>query len=160
MFWFFGRKQKFRGWYVNLERRVHHGEDIDVADHELDINVAPDRTWRWKDEESFEQKTGHPAYWSSGEAMTIRAEGSGWPGSPSPDSSPSTVPGATSGRPRTGRPAARRRPYPYRALTMRPAEATGVLTALEQRIRTRLTLRTPQPHSERRAIFVARSHTA
>ncbi|MCX4675466.1 DUF402 domain-containing protein [Streptomyces sp. NBC_01433] len=75
VFWFFGRRQKFRGWYVNLERRAHHGEDIDVVDHELDITVAPDRTWRWKDERSFAEKTGHPAYWSAEEAASIRAEG-------------------------------------------------------------------------------------
>ncbi|MFC9249387.1 DUF402 domain-containing protein [Streptomyces sp. NPDC057136] len=75
VFWFFGRNQKFRGWYVNLEHRVHHGEDIDVADHELDVNVAPDRSWRWKDEQSFADKTDHPAYWSAGEAVAIRAEG-------------------------------------------------------------------------------------
>ncbi|MDQ0794952.1 DUF402 domain-containing protein [Streptomyces sp. B1I3] len=75
VFWFFGRKHKFRGWYVNLERRLHHGEDIDVADHELDITVSPDRSWQWKDERSFAEKTGHPAYWSSHEAAAIRAEG-------------------------------------------------------------------------------------
>ncbi|WP_069171457.1 DUF402 domain-containing protein [Streptomyces griseus] len=75
VFWFFGRKQKFRGWYVNLERRVHHGEDIDVADHELDITVSPDHVWQWKDERSFAEKTGHPAYWSADEAAAIRAEG-------------------------------------------------------------------------------------
>ncbi|QNE75952.1 DUF402 domain-containing protein [Streptomyces finlayi] len=75
VFWLFGRKQKFRGWYVNLEHRAHHGEDIDVTDHELDINVAPDRSWRWKDEQSFADKTGHPAYWSADEAVAIRAEG-------------------------------------------------------------------------------------
>lgn len=73
--WLFGRRQKFRGWYVNLERRVHHGEDIDIADHELDINVAPDRTWQWKDEDSFAEKTGHPAYWNAEEATAIRTEG-------------------------------------------------------------------------------------
>lgn len=75
VFWFFGRNQKFRGWYVNLEHRSHHGEDIDVTDHELDITVAPDRSWRWKDERSFAEKTGHPAYWSAREAAAIRAEG-------------------------------------------------------------------------------------
>ncbi|MER5555641.1 DUF402 domain-containing protein [Streptomyces sp. NPDC002793] len=75
VFWFFGRKKKFRGWYVNLEHRDHRGEDIDVADHELDITVSADRTWRWKDERSFAQKTGHPAYWSTEEATAIRAEG-------------------------------------------------------------------------------------
>ncbi|WP_329206534.1 DUF402 domain-containing protein [Streptomyces sp. NBC_01696] len=75
VFWFFGRRQKFAGWYVNLEHRTHHGEDIDVADHELDITVAADRSWRWKDERSFAEKTGHPAYWSAKEAGAIRAEG-------------------------------------------------------------------------------------
>lgn len=73
--WLFGRRQKFRGWYVNLERRLHHGDDIDIADHELDLNVAPDRTWRWKDEQSFAEKTGHPAYWTAEEAVAIRSEG-------------------------------------------------------------------------------------
>lgn len=75
VFWFFGRKQRFGGWYVNLEHRIHHGEDIDVTDHELDITVAADRSWRWKDERSFAEKTGHPAYWSVQEASAIRAEG-------------------------------------------------------------------------------------
>ncbi|MFC9948273.1 DUF402 domain-containing protein [Streptomyces pratensis] len=76
VFWFFGRKQEFGGWYVNLEHRTHHGEDIDVTDHELDLTVAADRSWRWKDERSFAEKTGHPAYWSTPEAAAIRAEGS------------------------------------------------------------------------------------
>ncbi|MFD9288626.1 DUF402 domain-containing protein [Streptomyces sp. NPDC060030] len=75
VFWFFGRGQKFRGWYVNLEHRTHHGEDIDVTDHELDVLVAPDRNWQWKDERSFAEKTGHPAYWSAKEAAAIRTEG-------------------------------------------------------------------------------------
>ncbi|WP_457515985.1 DUF402 domain-containing protein [Streptomyces sp. TE33382] len=75
VFWFFGRRHRFRGWYVNLEHRVHRGEDIDVVDQELDITVAPDRTWQWKDERSFAEKTGHPAYWSAGEAVAIRSEG-------------------------------------------------------------------------------------
>ncbi|WP_329039457.1 DUF402 domain-containing protein [Streptomyces sp. NBC_00178] len=75
VFWFFGRRKRFRGWYVNLEHRRHHGEDIDVADHELDITVARNHGWRWKDERSFDEKTGHPAYWSQAEAAAIRAEG-------------------------------------------------------------------------------------
>ncbi|MFF3629065.1 DUF402 domain-containing protein [Streptomyces sp. NPDC002164] len=73
--WLFGRHRRFRGWYVNLEHRVHRGDDIDVADHELDIDVAPDRSWRWKDERSFAEKTGHPAYWTPDEASAIRDEG-------------------------------------------------------------------------------------
>lgn len=76
VFWFFGRRRSaFRGWYVNLEHRLHRDPDIDVADHELDITVAPDRTWKWKDERSFAEKTGDPAYWSATEAAAIRAEG-------------------------------------------------------------------------------------
>src|SRR5688500_6026018 len=40
----------FRGWYVNLEaplRRVETG--FQTTDHALDIVIAPDRTWTWKD---------------------------------------------------------------------------------------------------------------
>ncbi|GAA2241642.1 DUF402 domain-containing protein [Kitasatospora cystarginea] len=65
----------FDGWYVNLERRTRRGDDIDVADQELDLTVAPDGTWRWKDEESFAAKTGHPAYWTAEQAAEVRAEG-------------------------------------------------------------------------------------
>ncbi|WP_285780510.1 DUF402 domain-containing protein [Microtetraspora sp. NBRC 13810] len=75
VFWLFGAWRRFRGWYVNLERRIHREEDIDVADHELDLWIAPDRSWTWKDEESFAEKTGHPAYWSADEAASIREEG-------------------------------------------------------------------------------------
>ncbi|MEU8709368.1 hypothetical protein [Streptomyces sp. NPDC048565] len=46
-----------------------------MADHELDITVAADRSRRWKDERSFAEKTGHPAYWSARQAAAIRAEG-------------------------------------------------------------------------------------
>ncbi len=44
----------FRGYYVNLQdvvRRVATG--FDTADHVLDIDVAPDLTWRWKDDDEF-----------------------------------------------------------------------------------------------------------
>ncbi|MFE4451840.1 DUF402 domain-containing protein [Streptomyces sp. NPDC056796] len=77
VFWFFGRRRKrrFSGWYVNLEHRTHRGEDIDVSDHELDVTVSAEREWRWKDERSFAEKTGHPAYWSAAEAAAIRSEG-------------------------------------------------------------------------------------
>ncbi len=70
-----GARPRFRGWYVNLEHRTRRGDDLDVADHELDLLVAPDRTWRWKDEESFARMTGHPAHWTAEEAVAIRAEG-------------------------------------------------------------------------------------
>lgn len=75
VWWTFTEEQEFRGWYVNLESRGREGEDIHVTDQELDITVAPDRTWAWKDEESFAAKTGHPVYWTAAEADAIRAEG-------------------------------------------------------------------------------------
>lgn len=75
VWWTFTEEQEFRGWYVNLESRARAGADIHVTDHELDITVAPDRTWQWKDEESFAAKTGHPVYWTAAEAEEIRAEG-------------------------------------------------------------------------------------
>ncbi|WP_330298210.1 DUF402 domain-containing protein [Streptomyces sp. NBC_00503] len=75
VWWTFTEEQEFRGWYVNLESRARAGADIRVTDHELDITVAPDRAWQWKDEESFAAKTGHPVYWTPAEAESIRAEG-------------------------------------------------------------------------------------
>ncbi|MEU0566724.1 DUF402 domain-containing protein [Nonomuraea sp. NPDC005983] len=75
VWWLFSTELDFEGWYVNLERRRSRGDDIDVVDHELDIVVEPNGEWRWKDEESFAAKVGHPAYWTSEEASEIRAEG-------------------------------------------------------------------------------------
>ncbi|MDT5025951.1 MAG: hypothetical protein QOE61_2377, partial [Micromonosporaceae bacterium] len=48
---------------------------IDIVDHHLDIVVAPDRTWRWKDEQDFAECTGVPGFWTGPEAREIRAEG-------------------------------------------------------------------------------------
>ncbi|MFD5818408.1 DUF402 domain-containing protein [Streptomyces sp. NPDC127038] len=75
VWWLFSADMQFQGWYVNFERRFRHSDSINVIDLELDLTVAPDRTWQWKDEESFEAKTGHPAYWTTDEAAAIRAEG-------------------------------------------------------------------------------------
>jgi len=44
------------GWYVNLQhpfRRTKIG--IEAMDMMLDIVVEPDRTWRWKDDDEFEE---------------------------------------------------------------------------------------------------------
>lgn len=46
-------------WYVNLQeplRRTPLG--FDTLDQQLDIIVAPDRRWEWKDEEEFEDMRG------------------------------------------------------------------------------------------------------
>ncbi|GAA3510939.1 DUF402 domain-containing protein [Streptosporangium album] len=75
VWWLFSADLVFEGWYVNLEQRRQRGDAVDVIDHELDITVAPDRVWQWKDEESFAEKIGHPAYWSAEEASAVRAEG-------------------------------------------------------------------------------------
>jgi hypothetical protein len=75
VWWRFDLRGAFTGWYVNLERRERSGADITVTDLELDLVVYPDRTWEWKDAESFAAKTGHPSYWTASEAGEIRAEG-------------------------------------------------------------------------------------
>jgi hypothetical protein len=44
------------GWYINLQepfRRTPIG--IEAIDLHLDVVVDPDRTWRWKDEDEFEE---------------------------------------------------------------------------------------------------------
>ncbi|MEU2591931.1 DUF402 domain-containing protein [Streptomyces albidoflavus] len=84
VWWFFSRDGTFGGWYVNFERRTRYdeqgavneeGTDIVVGDLELDLTVSPDRHWRWKDEESFAVRTGHPRFWTAEEAETVRADG-------------------------------------------------------------------------------------
>jgi hypothetical protein len=76
IWWFFGLDGEFLGWYVNLEtpaRRWYGG--LDLRDQALDIWVEPDRTWVWKDEDEFAERTGLPDYWTAAEAREIRAEG-------------------------------------------------------------------------------------
>lgn len=42
------------GWYVNLQRPFHRTErTLQTMDLMLDILVAPDRQWHWKDEDEF-----------------------------------------------------------------------------------------------------------
>ena len=59
----------FAGWYANLEtpaRRWAGG--VDSHDQTLDVLVAPDRSWYFKDEEDL-------AVLDPAEAATVRAEG-------------------------------------------------------------------------------------
>ena len=45
----------FRGWYVNLQEPVQRTQQgFSTRDEYLDILVAPDRTWQWKDEDELE----------------------------------------------------------------------------------------------------------
>lgn len=65
----------FRHWYVNLQdplRRVSAG--FDTADHVLDLDVAPDLTWLWKDEHEFADALSVGRF-SAQEGAAIRAEG-------------------------------------------------------------------------------------
>jgi hypothetical protein len=74
IFWH-GPGREFRGWYVNLQepfrRRVH---GIDTEDHELDIVLATDGTWEWKDEELVEPWIER-GRWTEEKVAAIRAEG-------------------------------------------------------------------------------------
>jgi hypothetical protein len=78
--WFFFADGEFTGWYGNLEAPYVRWDDgdaagVDTVDHALDLLVAPDRTWRWKDEDEFASRTGVPDYWTAAGAAEIRAEG-------------------------------------------------------------------------------------
>ncbi len=79
VFWFW-TDGAFSGWRVNLEEPYVRWADrgcagVDTAHRVLDAVVLPDHTWRWKDEEEFEAKIGHPLYWTPAQAFEIRATG-------------------------------------------------------------------------------------
>lgn len=77
------RDWAFEGWYVNLQSPfVRSRQGFDTRDHALDVVIAPDGSWRWKDEEHLELAVRVGAF-TSGEAAEIRAEGervvAAWP---------------------------------------------------------------------------------
>jgi hypothetical protein len=80
VFHFFSPELEFQSWYVNLEEPYRAWDDgeaagIDTIDQDLDIVAAPDRSWRWKDEDEFLDHLAHPeTYWVPDEAA-VRAEG-------------------------------------------------------------------------------------
>jgi hypothetical protein len=66
----------FHGWYVNLESPpAHWWGGVDVQDRALDLRVRPDRSWEWKDEQEFADRTGDPLFFDADTAAAIRAEG-------------------------------------------------------------------------------------
>src|SRR3954452_6068346 len=76
VWWFFDLEMRFEGWYVNLESPMRRwSAGIDILDHALDIAVAPDRSWSWKDEDELAERVDHPAYWTAAEANRIHAAG-------------------------------------------------------------------------------------
>lgn len=67
--------RSFDGWYVNLQTPFErHRLAIDTFDHALDIVVAPDGTWRFKDLDDLEECEAS-GWFSTAEAEAIRREG-------------------------------------------------------------------------------------
>lgn len=65
----------FRGWYVNLQEPVERTErGFATRDQFLDILVAPDLSWQWKDEDELEQAVDVRRI-TQAEAEAIRREG-------------------------------------------------------------------------------------
>ena len=76
IWWFFGPDGGFQGWYGNLEEPYARWDGgVDTVDHALDLWFDADRSWRWKDEDEFVERTGHPLFWNAEQAASIRAEG-------------------------------------------------------------------------------------
>jgi hypothetical protein len=68
-------ERRFAGWYVNLQEPwVRDGSAFDTCDHELDVVVDPDGSWRWKDEEKMDDWVRRGRF-TSEEAAAIRREG-------------------------------------------------------------------------------------
>jgi hypothetical protein len=79
-FWRDDRPAEFAAWYVNLEAPATRWCDRDVAgvdtvDHDLDIVVRPDRSWRWKDEDEFAERSAYPEHYWVDDPAAVRAEG-------------------------------------------------------------------------------------
>jgi hypothetical protein len=78
---FFEPDGALRRYYVNLELPVTRWREetgpqgVDTVDYDLDVVVAPDLTWAWKDEDEFAERLAYPhMYWVDDEAA-VRAEG-------------------------------------------------------------------------------------
>jgi uncharacterized protein len=70
----FDAEGKFIGWYVNLQEPVRRaGSRFDTVDLVLDLLVAPDRSWRLKDEDDFLQAVAD-GYLTSEVESRVRAE--------------------------------------------------------------------------------------
>jgi hypothetical protein len=80
VWFFFDDFGQFAGWYINLEERAVRWDDgdlagVDTVDQDLDIVVAPNRAWHWKDRDEFAERLALPDhYWVPDEAA-VWAEG-------------------------------------------------------------------------------------
>jgi len=74
--WWEFRDGTFKGWYVNLEEpSVRWPGGVDFSDQDLDIVVAPDRAWRWKDEDEFTERLAYPEHYWVTDAEAVWAHG-------------------------------------------------------------------------------------
>lgn len=49
-----GSERQFLGWCGNLQAPPQRTSiEFDSVDHALDVQIAPDRSWNWKDEDEF-----------------------------------------------------------------------------------------------------------
>ena len=66
---------EFRCWYVQLQAPVvETSTGLETMDHALDVLVEPDGSWRWKDEDDFEEAQRLGVF-TAEEAAAVRAEG-------------------------------------------------------------------------------------
>ncbi len=58
-----GEARHFTGYYINMEEPFRRTEiGFDTNDHALDVVVAPDLSWRWKDAEEFDDRVRNGIY--------------------------------------------------------------------------------------------------
>jgi hypothetical protein len=70
-----GAERRFAGWYVNMQEPLRRGEQgFDTQDQELDLWVAADGTWQWKDEAELRDWV-HSGRFTEAEAEAVREEG-------------------------------------------------------------------------------------
>ena len=70
-----GEGRRFAGWYVNMQDSlVRDGRAFDTQDHELDLWIEPDGSWRRKDEEKMADWVRQGRF-TVDEVAAIRAEG-------------------------------------------------------------------------------------
>lgn len=80
VWWFHDDQGQFSGYYVNLEEPGVKWDDgdvagVDIVDQDLDVVVSPERAWRWKDEEEFQERLALPEHYWVADGDAVRAEG-------------------------------------------------------------------------------------
>jgi Protein of unknown function (DUF402) len=70
-----GPERRFDGWYVNMQEPwAREGSSFETCDHELDVVVRPDGSWRWKDAEKMDEWVRRGRF-TPEEVEAIRSEG-------------------------------------------------------------------------------------